>query len=41
MVLLLVLSIFDLFGEFIELVSIQKLPVLIHRGLYVDKGGLM
>ena len=41
MVLLLVLPIFNLFGEFIELVSIQKLAVFIHRGLDVDQRGLM
>jgi len=41
MVLLLVLSIFYLFGKFIELVSIQKLAIFIHGSLHIDERRLM
>ena len=40
-VLMLVLLVFNLLGKFVELISVQKLPVFIHRGLHVDQGRLM
>ena len=40
-VLMLVLLVFNLLGKFVELISVQKLPIFIHRGLHVDQGRLM